>query len=230
MRNQGRKHLFAFEADAGAGEGSAGAGDAGAGDAGAAGAGDGGGAAERTFTPADVERIVKERLARAKTTPPEDYEDLKAKAARLAEIEESNKTELEKERDRAAKAEERANKIEAEAKETRLRAAIIAEAAKPGRNVVDTNDVIALLDRSTLTLDDQGVPTNIAEAMDSLLKAKPHLVASDGGSRGDADQGARNGGGVTQLTAADVDRMSPEEVLKAEKEGRLHNLMTGAKS
>jgi hypothetical protein len=58
----------------------------------------------KTFTQADVDRIVQERLARAKSTPPADYEDLKAKAARLDEIEEAQKSDLQKATDATAKA------------------------------------------------------------------------------------------------------------------------------
>lgn len=50
----------------------------------------------KTFTQEQVNEIVRERLARAKATPPADYEDLKAKAARLDELEEANKSELER--------------------------------------------------------------------------------------------------------------------------------------
>lgn len=182
---------------------------------------------DRTFTPADVERIVKERLARAKIDPPADYDDLKAKAARLADLESANQSELEKAQARADEAEKRAQQIEADAREIGLRAAIIAEAAKPGRNVVDTADVIALLDRSTLELDNAGNPTNIAVAMDSLLAAKPHLVTQhSGGTRGSADQGAR-GGGPQQLTREQLKTMSPEAIVKAEEEGRLTHLLSG---
>jgi hypothetical protein len=49
----------------------------------------GSGEQPRTFTQEQVDKIVQERLARAKATPPADYEDLKAKAARLDEIEEA---------------------------------------------------------------------------------------------------------------------------------------------
>jgi hypothetical protein len=185
-------------------------------------------AAEKTFTQAELDRIVQDRLARAKATPPSDYEELKASAAKLAEIEEANKTELEKERGRAAKAEERAQKIEADAKEIRLRSAILTEAAKPDRKIVDTDAAIALLDRSTLELDADGNPTNIAKAMDSLLEQRPFLVADNGGARGNADQGARKGG-ANQLTREDLSSMSPEEIQTADKEGRLANLM-GSKS
>jgi len=177
--------------------------------------------ADRTFTQQQVDSMIRERVARLKAEPPADYEDLKAKAAKLEEIETANQSDLEKERDRAAKAEERATKIEAEAREIRVRAALVAEAAKPGRNIVDIDAAIALLDRDALDLDADGNPTNIASAMDSLLKAKPFLVASDGG----ADLGARDPGGVKQVTEAELKTMRPEEINKARKEGRLNNLL-----
>jgi len=58
----------------------------------------------RTFTQEQVDSIVKERLARAKATPPADYDELKAKAARLDEIEDAQKTELERITEQASKA------------------------------------------------------------------------------------------------------------------------------
>ena len=62
-------------------------------------------AQDRTFTQEDVDRIVKERLARAKSTPPADYEDLKKKAAEWDKAQEAAKSELERANERAAKAE-----------------------------------------------------------------------------------------------------------------------------
>ncbi len=49
-----------------------------------------------TFTQEQVNKIVQERLARAKTELPPDYEALKAKAAKFDELEEANKSEFEK--------------------------------------------------------------------------------------------------------------------------------------
>jgi hypothetical protein len=179
---------------------------------------------ERAFSQADVDRIVQERVARVKAAPPADYADLQAAAKKLADLEAANQTELEKAQTRADEAEKRATQIEAEAKETRLRSSILAEAAKADRKIVDPEAVIALLDRSTLELDDSGVPTNIATAMDSLLEARPYLVVVDGGTRGSADQGARSGG-AKQLTKEALKSMAPEEVAQAEKEGRLASLL-----
>lgn len=64
----------------------------------------GSGSEPRTFTQEQVDNIVKERLARAKATPPADYDELKAKAARLDEIEDAQKTELERITEQASKA------------------------------------------------------------------------------------------------------------------------------
>lgn len=48
----------------------------------------------KTFTQAEVDAIIKKRLARAEK--PSDYDELKAKAARLDELENANKSELQK--------------------------------------------------------------------------------------------------------------------------------------
>ena len=66
-----------------------------------------GGGETKTFTQAQVDEIVSKRVARVKATPPDDYEELKSKAARLDELEEASKTELQK-------ATERADKLKAE--------------------------------------------------------------------------------------------------------------------
>lgn len=216
--------MFHLDGDDGAGRGGGegdgdGAGDGGAGDAG----GQGGNGGERTFTQADVDRILQERLARAKSTPPADYEDLKAAAAELAQIKEANATELEKAQTAAETAASERDAAVAEAKEIRIRSAILAEAAKPERKIVDPDLVVTLLGPD-VEFDDQGTPTNIAKAMDTLLEARPYLVAS-GGSRGNADQGAR-GGGANQLSDADLKSMTPEQIVKAHEQGRLASVLS----
>ena len=64
------------------------------------------GAQEKTFTQAEVNAIVKERLDR-QSQKYADYETLKEKASKFDEFEEKNKSELEK-------ATERANSLQAE--------------------------------------------------------------------------------------------------------------------
>lgn len=66
----------------------------------------------------------------------------------------------------------------------------------------------------------------IEEALDDLLKRKPHLAAQ-GGRRfqGSADGGARKGNGPAQLTRDDLKGMSPKEIVKAKAEGRLRDVL-----
>lgn len=189
-------------------------------------------AKDKTFNQAEVDRIVQERLARDRKDRPSDTElaELRDAKKKLDEVESANKTELEKANERAAKAEADAKAAVTEAKETRLRSAILAEAAKPDRKIVDLDSALTLLDRSSLTLDGDGNPTNIAVAMDALLTAKPFLVGDGGNGRAggndDADQGAR-GGGAKQLTS--TEGMSPDEINKAREEGRLDTYLATPK-
>jgi len=178
-------------------------------------------AADKSFSQADVDRIVQERLARAKTTPPDDYEELKAAKAELDKIRDGEKTELQKAQERAQQLERERDEAQTSAKETRLRSAIVAEAAKKG--VSDPQDAIALIDRSKLQLDDDGNPTNIAEAMEALLEAKPYLAGGGNDGRvtgnGNADQGARGGGSGKQL--ASTEGMTPDQIAEAVARGEL---------
>jgi hypothetical protein len=187
---------------------------------------------DKKFTQADMDRVVQERLARDRKDRPSDEEitELREAKRKLDEQEAANATELEKAQKRAEKAEADAAAALATAKETRLRSAILAEAAKADRKVVDPDAVLTLLDRSKLELDTDGNPTNIAAAMDELLADKTYLVGSGGngrGANGNADQGARTNNGVEQL--ASTDGMSPEEIAKAVTDGRLNDYLQTAK-
>jgi len=68
----------------------------------------GSGEQPKTFTQEQVDKIVQERLKRAKGEKPADYDELKAKAAKLDEIEDAQKTELERITEQATKAQETA--------------------------------------------------------------------------------------------------------------------------
>lgn len=171
---------------------------------------------EKKFSQADMDRVVQERLARAKSDPPADYEDLKLKAAELDKIRDADKTDLEKERAARETAERERDEARTAAKETRLNSAILAEASKADRKVVDPQDVLSLLDRSKLEIGEDGTPTNIAEAMDELLTAKPHLAGTR--AAGDADQGAR---GTTAGQLTSTDGMTPDEIAEAVATGKL---------
>lgn len=154
---------------------------------------------EKKFNQADVDRIVQERLSRAKLKPPSDYEDLKAKASRLDEMEAASKSDLEKAQEAQRKADERAAAAEARANETARRHAIEREAGK--QKAADPDDVFAVLQttskyRDMVTMDDDGQVTGVEDAVKAILADKPHLVGKVSTPTGDGDGGSRGGGGA----------------------------------
>jgi hypothetical protein len=140
----------------------------------------------KTFTQAELDRVIADRLARQKAQFA-DYDELKAKADKLKEIEDANKTELERAQQRAQELETQATEAAERAKRTAMRAAIVAEASKQG--AVDPEDVFALLDKTKVTIGDDDQVTGAAEAVKDLLESKKHLVGprspgpGDGGPR-----------------------------------------------
>lgn len=74
----------------------------------------------KTFTQAELDKIVADRLGRERSKYA-GFEDLKAKAARLDELEQQNQSELEKAQTKVQKAEQRA--VDAEARLLRFEVA-----------------------------------------------------------------------------------------------------------
>lgn len=180
----------------------------------------------KTFTQEDVDRIVQDRVARVKSTPPDDYDDLKAKAARLDEIEAKSKTDFEKMSDRAASLERERDEARLALQDQTVRTALITEAAK--KNAVDPDAVVALVDRAALEFDKSGAPSNVDHVVSSLLEAKPWLLGKTG-MTGSADQGSRGGSSVKQVTREELATMTDAEYVKAKSEGRLTHLISGGK-
>lgn len=217
----------------GAGDGDGGDGGKDGGDGGDGGKGGAGDGSDKTFTQADVDRIVQERLARAKATPPADYDDLKSKAAKFDELEEKNKDELTKANDRATAAEARATKAEERAQQLSKRTAVVAAAVRAG--AVDPDAVFALIDSDAVTIGDDGQVKGADDAVKDLLEAKPYLVGkadgktnAGGGKSGSADGGARgNGDGKKQLSRDDLASMTPKQIEQARRDGQLDELLTG---
>lgn len=93
----------------------------------------------------------------------------------------------------------------------------------------DPKDALLHLNLSDFEVDSDGEvdSSQIAAAIDDLISEKPYLAAQ-GGKRfqGSADGGARNeAAGKSQLSRDDLSRMSPDDIDKAEKEGRLDQLL-----
>lgn len=117
----------------------------------------------------------------------------------------------------------------AAANERILKAEIRAAAAG---KLADAADAFKFLDLSEFEVNDNGEidADEINDAIADLVKSKPYLAAEPPKRfQGSADGGARNGGsGPSQLTRDDLKRMSPAEISKARKEGRLDRLMGAA--
>lgn len=100
--------------------------------------------------------------------------------------------------------------------------------AKAAKLFADPEDARALLaGRVDDFVDDGKVDVeSIEDALADLLKKKPHLAAATAKRfQGGADGGARKGSKPDQLTRDDLKKMTPEQIVKAQDEGRLNELM-----
>jgi len=156
----------------------------------------------KTFTQEELNQIVTDRLARQKASLEKthadkigadyaDYDTLKAAAAKLQELEDAKKTELEKLTGRLEAIEtERANEakraseelatlqaqntaLEQQRVDMLMRTTVVAEATRQG--FFDPDDAYGLLDLSKLTVEDDKVE-GVEEALKALAKAKPYLL------------------------------------------------------
>jgi hypothetical protein len=84
-------------------------------------------------------------------------------------------------------------------------------------------------DIDLLDFDEDGVPLNIEDAVRGLTEKRSYLVANGANPATSADQGARGGSAPTQLTEADLQNMTPREIVDARNEGRLDNLLSGGR-
>jgi hypothetical protein len=172
-------------------------------------------APDRTFTQADVDRIVAERVARAKTEPPADYAQLQAAAKKLADIEAAQLTETERLTKALAEADAKATASDERARNALQRAAVVAAAQRAG--AVDPDAVVALLDRSAVTVADDGTVTGADDAVKALLAEKLYLV----GKPPTPTPGGADGGVRPQPPASDVDSMSMADYIAARKAGTI---------
>lgn len=181
--------------DGGTGDGDdAGGGGAGGAEGGNDGGNAGGGDGDKTFTQADIDRIVADRLKRHK---PVGYDDLKAKAKELDTLKAANATEQEK---AVAEAEKRAKEAARSEASPRIVKAEF-KAAAAGR--VDKDALDGFLDYADLSkfVGDDGEPDEKAiEAVIAKLAG-----AGGGGGKGrpkaDPSQGGKGGSAVSSADA-----------------------------
>lgn len=181
------------------------------------------------LTQDDVDRVVESRLARERRKF-EGYDEYKAKAEAYDEAVAANQTELEQAINRASQLEEQVADLAGANQYIVARNGLLQEIAKPDYGIVDPEGAIEFLlgiDSEFVEFDEDGSPLNAEKAVQDLISKRSYLVSSGTAQRSDADQGARGGQQVDQLTEADLQTMTPLEIVKARNEGRLDDVLTG---
>lgn len=116
---------------------------------------------------------------------------------------------------------------QAEAKQARVELAVFRNAAEAGGDPAALLDSASFLEKVANL--DPADPAAIAAAIAAAVEANPRLGAAGTATRPPGHNPAQGAGsGVTQagqLTEADLERLTPAEVVKARKEGRLNTLM-----
>lgn len=126
----------------------------------------------------------------------DDAAAMQAAAKAQREAGEKAKTELEKEREARERAEEEKALAIEKANNRLIDAEIKVLAAAAG--FADITDAVALVDRTEISVDEEGKVTGVKEAVEALAKAKPHLLGKSpgtGGIGGSSNPGDDKGGG-----------------------------------
>lgn len=102
-------------------------------------------------------------------------------------------------------------------------------AAAAGK-LADPKDALTFLDLTQFEVDENGEVDSdeVAEAIDELLKNKPYLAAATAKRfQGTGDGGAarKAGNKPKQVTEAELKTMTPDQIVKAQNEGRLATLL-----
>jgi len=138
-----------------------------------------------TLTQAELDKMIQDRAIRETRSKFGDYDALKQKAEQFDQLEESQKTELQKAQDAATAAAKERDEAKAEAARERLAARIESEAARQGG---DGELILAVLSQQA-DLEVDGVKDAVAK----LLKDKPNLkVAQKSGRSGGEFGGGDN--------------------------------------
>lgn len=95
---------------------------------------------QKTFTQEEVDALIKKRLARVKNEVPADYEELKSKAQKFDELEEANKTELQKATQQLEKLKAEVAKRDAKDKANALKAKVSKDTGVPADLIAGGNE------------------------------------------------------------------------------------------
>ncbi|MNV17754.1 hypothetical protein D3C71_1085510 [compost metagenome] len=181
---------------------------------------------EKTFTQAELDRIIADRLARANKGR-EDYDDIKAKLAEIEKAEEERKKaemtaaeRLEAEKAEALKAAEDAkaerDKALTAANQRLIKAEFRAIARELNIRTDALDDAYVLADLSVVKVDDDGNIDGVKDVVEALLTNKPFL-ADQPKPQPKPIGGASGGGEPADKTK---EQLLAEAAEKARKSGR----------
>lgn len=132
---------------------------------------------EKTFTQAELNQILTDRLKREREKHA-DYDQLKAAADKLKQIEESQLSEQDKLKKQLDELKTRAERAEQVARVKAMEVAATAAAARLG--FYDPGIVIRLIDSGLVEFDDHGDPKNVAELVKALADEHKYLIKQAG--------------------------------------------------
>jgi hypothetical protein len=129
---------------------------------------------------------LKSALRKERNLRKKEERDRKALAKRLDELDSKEKSETDKAKEDASKAESKALRLAIALKTTAVDNAIIKAAQK--LKFRDTDDALKLVDREAIDVEqDEEDPSNVdldeesvKSALETLAKTKPHLILADG--------------------------------------------------
>lgn len=158
-----------------------------------------GGGGDKTFSQADLDRIVAERLSREQKKYA-DYEELKKSATELKKLQDAQLSETEKRDKRikdleAAQAdwENKGRAREMEITERLIRAEVRVLAS--GMGFTNPDDAYALAALGDVKIDDEGNVQGVQKALEKLAKDKPYLVGKGSGAPGSPPNNPKGKGG-----------------------------------
>lgn len=170
-----------------------------------------------TFTQADIDRIVKDRIERERAKFA-DHETLKAAKAELDALKAAQMSEDEKRAARiteleqlAAVAQHERDEALKKANDRLIRSAFIAEAARAGAE--HPEDAYRLADTDTVTISEAGEVSGVAEAVKALVQAGRLPMRKVQGQAPNLD------GGAAGATGSTLPVLTAEQELIAKKMG-----------
>lgn len=195
----------------------------------------------------ELDELVKKRLERERKKSAEkygDYDDVKAKLAEYEKAEEERKKQEMTEIERLQAEKEEADKKALEASEAaqqaqeKANARILNTEIKSIARTLDANDpgdVLALLDKSTIQIDENGNYQGVEEAVNALKESKPWMFKKVVGA--DAAGGANPGTNPRANEILALEKELEEAKTKALKDSkyagevtRIYNKLLEAKS